>query len=246
MTSETRNTKEWYESWRVLVFCGLFFAGGWLLGLTRPPDEQGIIDGFHRWYVYNEERTWRNTYWIGVPAWKTPLDLWVFQEILYETQPDVIIETGTYKGGSAFFFASICELLGHGRVLTIDIEEFPGRPQHPRITYLLGDSTAQSTGELVRSLIRQGERVMVVLDSKHTKDHVLKELALWARLVSVGSYLVVEDTQLNGNPVMPDYGPAAKEAVEEFLSRNSNFQRDESREKFGLTFQPGGWLRRVQ
>ncbi len=246
MKSELQKYKKWYEGWQNLIFCVVFFATGWLFGTIPEPSEKEVIDAFHRWYHGQDERTWNNSFWFGVPAMKTPLDLWVFQEIIHETRPDVIVEMGTYKGGSAYFFASMFDLLGHGRVLTVDIEDYPGRPEHPRITYVLGDSTSESTAEIVRASIGESEKVMVVLDSKHTKEHVLKELRLYADLVSNGNYLVVEDTNLNGHPVMPYYGPAAKEAVDEFLIGDKDFESDRSREKFGLTFQPGGWLKRVR
>jgi cephalosporin hydroxylase len=246
MDRASAKSKQWYDGWTTLIFCGLFLSGGWLIGHRRQPSDREIIEDFQRWYAANEEKTWRNTLWLGVNVWKTPLDLWIYQEILYETRPDVIVEAGTYKGGSAYFFASIFDLLGRGRILTMDIERFPGQPEHPRITYFIADSTAEATSRLVPSHIRPNEKVMVVLDSKHTKEHVLKEIRLWADLVSIGNYLVVEDTQLNGHPVMPEYGPAAKEAVDEYLLEHSNFEPDRTREKFGLTFQPGGWLKRVQ
>ena len=246
MKAELQKHKEWYQGWQNLVLCALFFTTGWLYCMIAEPSEKEVIDTFHRWYYYQDQRTWNNTFWLGVPAKKTPLDLWVVQETLHETRPDVVVEMGTYKGGSAYFFASMFDLLGHGRVLTVDIENFPGRPEHPRITYVLGDSTSESTAEIVRASIGKGEKVMVVLDSLHTKQHVLEELRLYADLVSIGNYLIVEDTNLNGHPVFPDFGPSAKEAVDEFLVGNKDFEPDRSREKFGLTFQPGGWLKRVR
>ena len=78
---------------------------------------------------------------MGIPVLKCPLDLWIYQEIIFHVKPDLIIETGTYKGGTAHFFASMCELIGNGEVITIDIEAYPNRPIHPRITYLHGSST---------------------------------------------------------------------------------------------------------
>jgi cephalosporin hydroxylase len=130
--------------------------------------------------------------------------------------------------------------------LTIDIEEYPGRPQNARITYLLGSSTSDAIIQQVRNSIRPGEKVMVSLDSDHHQDHVLKELKLYGPLVTPGNYLVVEDTDINGHPVMPRWGPGPMEAVEEFMKNNSDFIQDRSREKFGVTLFPGGWLKRVR
>jgi len=91
-----------------------------------------------------------------------------------------------------------------------------------------------------------GKKVLVTLDSLHTRDHVLKELEIYSKLVSPGSYLVAQDTNINGNPVLPAFGPGPHEAVQEFLRTHDNFVVDHSREKFLLTFYPGGWLKRVK
>ena len=187
-----------------------------------------------------------NSRWLGVPIEKGPFDTWVYQEIICETKPDVLIEAGTFKGGSALYFASIFDLMKRGRVLTIDIKQFPDRPQNERITYLLGSSTSDAIFQQVKNSIHPGEKVMVSLDSNHHKDHVLKELKLYSGLVTPGNYLVVEDTDLNGHPVLPLFGPGPMEAVEEFLKNNSDFIQDRSREKYGVTLFPGGWLKRVR
>jgi cephalosporin hydroxylase len=200
------------------------------------------IDDFHR--LYYDSETWKNTHWLGVPALKCPLDLWVYQEILFETKPDLIIECGTFMGGSAFFLASIFDLMGHGRVVTIDVEDRGPRPKHKRITYLLGSSVAQETVARVRRHIKRNERVMVILDSDHTRDHVLAEMRTYGPLVTPGCYMIVEDTNINGHPVYEDYGPGPMEALDLFLAENSDFEIDPAREKFFLTFNPRGWLRR--
>ncbi len=201
---------------------------------------------FHILYHTDAEKTWLNTNWLGVAVWKCPLDLWIYQEIIYETAPDVIIDVGTQKGGSAYFFASVFDLMKRGRVLTIDVKDLPGRPQHDRITYLLGSSTSEGILQKVQSLIRKDERVMVSLDSDHSTAHVLTELRLYSRLVTQGNYLVVEDTNLNGHPVWPKFGPGPMEALEEFLKQTPNFVPDDTRQKFGLTFNPRGYLKRVR
>jgi len=220
-------------------------AGFWIASFRAARPEQ-VKAAFHRLYHKQGESTYNSTYWLGTPAQKCPLDMWSFQEILYETKPDVLVEMGTFKGGSAYFFASIFDLLKHGRVVTVDIEEFPGKPQHGRITHLLGSSTSAEIVAKVRSLIAPGERVMVVLDSDHHRDHVLNELRLYNGLVSPGCYLIVEDTHFNGHPILPKFGPGPTEAVDEFLNTNSAFVRDRTRERFLLTFNPGGYLKRLK
>jgi len=208
----------------------------------NPADASSLIDQFHRMYYESREQTWGNTFWLGHRVLKCPLDLWSYQEILHELRPELIIETGTYQGGSALFLASICDLLGQGNVLTIDVDRRDDRPRHPRIAYLTGSSTSNAILRQVRHRVKGTAPVLVILDSGHAKDHVLSELRAYAPLVTPGSYLVVEDTNLNGHPVDSDHGPGPAEAVAEFLERNDAFVRDERREKLLLTFNPGGYL----
>ncbi|MCA9398612.1 MAG: hypothetical protein KC618_02600, partial [Candidatus Omnitrophica bacterium] len=84
--------------------------------------EQATVKNFHELYYYNHKQTWTDTYWMGVPAEKCPLDMWIYQEILFSVKPDLIVETGTYRGGSAFYMASLCDLMKKGRIMTIDID----------------------------------------------------------------------------------------------------------------------------
>jgi cephalosporin hydroxylase len=209
-----------------------------------------IVRQFHRLYYNTRSRTWTNTRWLGVPVIKCPFDLWIYQEILFELRPDVVVECGTSKGGSAYFLSSMCELVGHGHVITIDLYPKPNRPQHERLTYLSGSSTdPQVVGEVTRRIRDAGGEsasVLVLLDSDHSREHVLDELRLYSPLVTPGSYVVVEDTNLNGHPVWPDFGPGPMEAVDLFLSENDDFEIDTSREKFYLTWNPRGYLKRVK
>jgi len=207
-------------------------------------DTSLLIDQFHALYYDRNELTWGNTFWLGHHVLKCPLDLWTYQEILHEVQPELIIETGTYQGGSALFLASICDLLGRGQVLTIDVDRRDDRPRHARITYLTGSSTSNAILRRVRQRAKGTSPVLVILDSSHAKEHVLAELLAYAPLVTPGSYIIVEDTNLNGHPVESDHGPGPAEAVAEFLEDNDAFVRDESREKFMLTFNPGGYLKK--
>jgi cephalosporin hydroxylase len=174
---------------------------------------------------------------------KCPLDLWVYQELMHRLRPDVIVECGTARGGSALFLASICDLIDSGRVLTIDVWEPPEpRPEHPRITYLAGSSVAPHTLERVRDEVGEAERVMVLLDSNHEMEHVLAELRAYAPLVTEGSYLVAEDTDQNAWRRRPTRGPL--EAVRQFLAEDDRFTVDRSLEKFMMTLNPSGFLRR--
>ena len=214
--------------------------------------EQEIIDRFSRLYydLGSAGGTWQRTAWLGAPVQKVPLDLWIYQEILYEQQPDLIIETGTADGGSALYLASVCDLLEKGRIVTVDIaERGPSgteRPSHPRVRYLLGSSTDEKILEDVRREAEGAERVLIILDSDHSEGHVLAELEAYSDLVPLGGYLIVEDTNINGHPVLPGFGPGPMEALDAFLSRTNSFEIDESCEKLLLTQNPRGYLKRVR
>ena len=213
-----------------------------------PADERSVVSEFHRLYfdarAFN--MTWRNTYFMGQPILKCPLDLWLYQEIVHVLRPAVIVETGTAFGGSALYLASICDLVGTGRVVTVDVTDRPGRPVHPRITYLTGSSVDPEIVARIRTGIGSASPVMVLLDSDHGRDHVLAELEAYAPLITKGSYLVVEDTNLNGNPVEPDYGPGPMEATEAFLADHPEFAHDAAMDKFLLSFNPRGYLKRIR
>jgi cephalosporin hydroxylase len=194
-------------------------------------------------YYAEPARTWQNTRWLGVRTAKLPSDLWIYQEILHEVRPDVIIEAGTNRGGSALYLATICDALNHGRIITIDIEEFLDRPEHQRIEYLTGSSVAP---EIIEKVTAAADgTVMVILDSDHSRDHVLAELRAYAPLVTPGSYLVVEDTVV-GHPVARAGVPGPMEAVDVFLPEAPEFVSDRSREKFLHTWNARGFLRRAQ
>ena len=213
-----------------------------------PADERSVVREFHRLYfdarAFN--MTWRNTYFMGHRVLKCPLDLWLYQEILHSVRPAVIVETGTAFGGSALYLASICEQLAAGRVVTVDVVARPGVPTHPRITHVEGSSVDQDVVARVRSEVADATPVMVLLDSDHRRDHVLAELEAYAPFVTRGSYLVVEDTNLNGHPVEPDHGPGPMEAAETFLARHPEFAHDTAMDKFLLTFNPRGYLKRLR
>ena len=210
--------------------------------VARRLDQAAVSRAHDVFYASN---AWTQATWLGSQALKNPLDLWVYQEILAETRPDVVIETGTYRGGSAHFLASVCDLLGSGEVVSIDVEPLrEDYPQHPRITYLGGrSSTDPGVLAEVRKRIR-GRRTMIVLDSDHSQAHVDAELEAYAPLVPVGCYLIVEDSNIG--QIRPDLMPGPLQSIESFLASRSDFVIDRDREKFLLTFNPSGYLRRVR
>jgi cephalosporin hydroxylase len=196
---------------------------------------------FNRWLVQKGDTNTLS--WFGYTVFKCPLDLWIYQELLVRTRPDVVVETGTYCGGSALYLAMVLEQIGHGRVITVDVESKPDRPEHPRITYIAGSSIEPAIVAQVRDLVGNA-RAMVILDSDHRAPHVSAELSIYSPLVQVGDYLIVEDTNVNGHPVLPDFGPGPMEAVDKFLSENDGFVIDQRCERFLMTSNPRGYLRR--
>ena len=190
-----------------------------------PRAQRLITDAFHRLYYYLSERTWTQTSWMGVPTRKLPLDLWIYQEIIAELRPSLIVETGTRFGGSALFFAHLCDLLGHGSVVTIDIDA-DAQPEHSRVTYLAGSSTDPAIVDQVCGMLPAKGHVLVVLDSDHRQRHVAAEIAAYADMVTVGSYLIVEDSNAGGNPVhnqeVPDAGPMG--AIRDFLASDGHLR----------------------
>jgi len=193
---------------------------------------------------------WKNTFWMGNQVFKCVFDLWALQEILYETRPDIIIETGTGNGGSALFIAHTLCHINKGFVITIDNEKRK-TPHHKRIYYLIGSSMSKKIIDEIHDLKSKllEPRVMVILDSNHLSGYVLKELNIYNKFVTKGQYLIVEDTNLGGNPVqspMLKKDPGPIKAVKEFLKHNKDFAVDRGREKFGVTFNPEGYLLRIR
>lgn len=214
--------------------------------LTYTEVLQEAIDTYHRHYEAN--KLWEQTRWLGQPMWKLPTDAIVLQEIIFETRPEIIIETGTGMGGSALFYASIQHLLDHGSVLTIDtarrFHNFGSTTVANRIRFIEGSSVEARTLELVGKEV-SGRRCMVILDSWHSFEHVREELAAYWRWVAPGCYLVVEDTHVNNHPVPWEWGPGPYEAAEQFAKDYAkHFVVDRSRERHLMTFNPGGYLRR--
>ena len=186
----------------------------------------------------------KQTRYFGVWTVKNPLDSWVYQEIIYETKPDVIVEIGNFNGGSTLFLAHLCDLLGKGRVIGIDLSHENIKrsiKMHPRINFIEGDA-CQILAD-VKKLISRNERVLVIDDSSHTYENTLNVLRLYSKLIKPGDYFIVEDSILHhGLDFGPSPGPY--EAVETFINENNDFEIDRSREHFYITFNPKGYLRR--
>ena len=184
--------------------------------------------------------------WMGRPIWKNVLDAWIYQEIIYEVKPEVIVEIGSKFGGSTAYFADLLELLKNGIVVSVDFERSQYDLEHERVVALTGKSSAPDILEKVREICA-GKRTMVVQDSAHYRKQVLEDLVNYSKFVSPGSYFIVEDGIVDlfheGDGLgFRDPGPLA--AVEEFLKTNSDFEPDLSRERYLLTYNPKGFLKR--
>jgi len=202
---------------------------------------------YQKWY-YNTF-VWKKTTWMGITCWKSVSDMWSYQEILFDVKPSLVIEFGSNQGGSALFFATVMRGIGKPfKVLSVDINHRPLDPaarRDPDIEFVESSSTAPAIAELIRSLRDEFPgKVFAILDSDHTKDHVLAEMKLLRPLLSAGDYLLVEDSCVNGHPVLPGWGPGPYEAIEAYEREfPDDYTHDEEREKkFGWTQAPNGFL----
>lgn len=194
--------------------------------------------------------------WLGIPIIQYPEDILMMQELIWKVRPDVIVETGVAHGGSAILYASILELIGKGRVIGVDVEirkynriAINSHPLSKRITLVEGSSVDESIVAEVKGTIRKDERVLVALDSNHSYKHVLREMELYSELVSPGSYMVAMDGAQayvwdipNGKPEWKDDNPLR--AIEDFVSKNKEFEIDEYYTRMKITSNPKGFLRR--
>lgn len=215
-----------------------------------------VRSGWDGKYVYSFS-------WMGRPIIQLPDDVMRIQEAIYAVKPDVVVETGVAHGGSLILYASLFRAMGRGRVIGVDIEIRPhnraaigAHEMSDLITLVEGSSTAPEVVEQVRGMIRPGERVMVILDSNHSRDHVRGELEAYGPLVSGGSYIVATDGimgDLVGAPrSQPDWGwNNPRVAAEEFLAAHPEFEDappafpfNEGSLNHRVTYWPGAWLRR--
>jgi len=207
-----------------------------------------IINLFHSLW-YHSKDTWHANTYFGYPIYQCPFDMQIYQEIVYRVRPSFIVQTGVFSGGSLLFFAHLLDNIhapSEALVIGIDItlNERAKTLSHPRIRLIEGDSVAPETIAKLEEFLPD-HKGLVSLDSDHRKNHVLKEITRYSQFVGLESYLVVEDTNINGHPVNPFWGPGPLEAVKEFLKSNQNFINDDIIwKKFKFSFHQGGWLKR--
>nr|WP_269438371.1 CmcI family methyltransferase [Phosphitispora fastidiosa] len=220
--------------------------------------KQWLKVGWNQKHVYSFS-------WMGRPIIQLPQDMVRIQEVIYQVKPDVIIETGIAHGGSLIYYASLCKAMGKGRVIGIDIEIRPQNRQAledheaaPLITLLEGSSTDSNIVNQVKAQVQPGETVLMILDSCHTKQHVLDELEAYHDLISPNSYIVATDGSMKflhdvprGNPEWIWDHPEA--AAAEFAQKHPEFVHEQPQWPFNesnltenVTYWPGAWLRRKQ
>jgi cephalosporin hydroxylase len=182
---------------------------------------------------------------MGIPCFQNPLDLWIIQEIIHETKPTIIIECGSAMGGTSMFLAHVLDNANlPGNIFSIDVGD-NSKASHRRITKLVGMSTAAMTFNIVNDAIGKDDEVMVILDSDHSTENVLKEMQIYSNVVTPGCYMIIQDSNIGGNPVnLPSLGPGPMQAIYSFLKLDDRFEIDITREKFYFTFCPNGWLKR--
>ncbi len=204
------------------------------------------------WLSYHDKREFDNT-WCGIRLLQHPNDLLIYENLVTECMPEVIIETGTYRGGLSLYLASLLDRWGKpGVVVTIDIDSALWEETRSkatvkkeileRIKFIQGSSTDEGTFNTVADIAGRQRRVMVILDSDHRAAHVLAELELYSDLVSPNSYLIVNDTVLT----LEDNESGPSSAVIEFLRKNRNFVVSRMGERYSISCMPSGILRKIK
>jgi cephalosporin hydroxylase len=221
----------------------------WRRALRRPSPRTlaRALPLYHTWYY--ETHVWNHVTFLGIKTLKSVSDLWSYQEILWNLKPSLLVEFGTRFGGSALYFQMILSSIArHHRVLTVDVDDTHVNKRlfdNANIELFKCSSTDAMVARRIEELRQEYPGpVFFILDSDHTKDHVLKELLLLRGVTRPGDYVVVEDSNINGHPVRPDFGPGPYEALEAYFKRYPNdYEVDTKRErKFGFTFAVNGFL----
>ena len=201
------------------------------------------------WIAYHQRQVvFDQCSWMGVRTLKNPLDVWIYQELIHRIQPEVIVEIGSASGGSTLYFAQLCDLLGKGAVISVDIDRSTYQVSHARITTVTGNSSSPEVVAQVYELCA-GRTALVIHDGDHHKPQVLRDLRAYADLVSLNSYLIVEDGIVDLFRLRDGFwgledGPLA--AVEVFLRDDPRFVVDQACERYLLTYNPRGYLKRVR
>jgi cephalosporin hydroxylase len=203
------------------------------------------------WMIYHQDNiVFHHARWLGVKVLKNPLDCWIYQEILWEVRPDIVVEIGSFAGGGSLYFCHLLDLLGHGTVVSVEEDRTHFEVKHPRLVEITGNSGEQHVKDHVASLCT-GNKTLIVHDADHSRDAVLRDLHFYADLVSPGSYFIVEDGVVDvfdprAAPRLGWEQPGPLVAIREFLKHDERFVMDMGRERYLITYNPCGFLKRVR
>jgi cephalosporin hydroxylase len=229
--------------WPTLVFDAMREPTDHAGPLCPMPDELKFAAIESVW----DHRAWKDATWLGHTVNRYPADLHVYQELLVKVRPGLVVLAGDDAGlgGRALFVASVCDLLEHGEVVTVGRGDASERPAHPRVTHLAGAPESPAVAEEVAALAREPPDTLVML-GLGAMGRVVAAFERYAPLVPIGGYVVVENTVVNGRPAGAGFGPGPYEAVEAILGRSGDFVPDPTGERYTLTFNRSGYLKRVR
>ena len=200
------------------------------------------------WILYHHKKVlFSKPSYMGIPIQKNPMDAWIYQEIIHEVRPEILLEIGSGMGSSSLYFAHLFDLLGEGTVVTVDQDRSYFRVSHPRIVLVTGDSNSDEVRRQIYDLC-EGKRVMIIHDANHTCESVARDLELYSPLVPPDSYFVVEDgisdlfSPTDGLGVWEDWG---YHAAVNFAATHPNWKIDLERERYIFTYNPHGYLKRL-
>ena len=220
------------------------------VALAAAPHRERFNRSLAEWFSYfQRDMVFDQVHWMGVKTVKNPMDCWVYQQLLAELRPRVVVELGSAHGGSTLFLLNMLDLLGDGAVVSVDRDRRTFALNHPRLRRVDGDLADPKVIEQVYALCAGAGPVLVVHDADHQRDAVLRDLRNFAPLVTVGSWFIVEDGIVDVLPEFPGVPPGVPgplAAVLAFLDENPGFEMDRSREGCVITYNPGGFLRRVR
>jgi cephalosporin hydroxylase len=196
---------------------------------------------------HHNKITFDKVSWMGVPFHKNVLDAWIYQELIFKIKPDVIVEIGSENGGSTIYFAHLLDCIGKGMVISVDIDRKAYKAKHDRITTITGHSSAEWVIEEVHRHCKD-KIVLINQDGGHSEDQVFRDLTNYSDLVSIGSYFIVEDSLLDlcNEPLRAGISKGPLMAINKFLETNHNFTIDLECERYILTANPSGYLKRIR
>lgn len=203
----------------------------------------------HQWLIRHQtDVVFGGCHWMGARAHKNPMDAWIYQEILWEVKPEVVVEIGSCYGGTTLFLSHMLDIMGSGTVVSVDIDRSKFEVKHVRIVEVTGDSGSPEVVARVSDLCL-GKRTLVIHDGDHSCDPVLRDLRAYSPLVTAGSYLIVEDGVMDlfrpGDGI-GTFAAGPLPAIETFLGEHPEFVVDTARERYVMTYNPKGFLKRVR